>query len=338
MDAHISKLLGPSFLESLREAFQNNPRQRDVLTHDEFAQLFQKTIDEESIHSLIQQVDINRKKYITWDDFTSFLISFYSHDISTTYIHRLIPVTSSSHSLSSPIQSMRYLPSTILSAHLIVLTSLSKVYLYHATNLTLLKEISYVDKLTLHYQSIHQIHDTHQRAKVIKQKKSNHQQQHPRATILCMTILPTTLHICIGTSDAIVTVYEMQNSVQVCANYSKLKFPPTFMHAYLYEDTILANNEDKVESSQRIVVGDASGTITLLNFDTSGVSSIVKVVRSLDMVHKRRYHSDRVTGGAYIPEFLSLVSTSIDGSLIILDPRLYSEQRKFDGNMIVDFI
>ena len=330
MDAQISKLVGPSFLKSLREAFHDNPRQRDVLTHEEFAQLFRQTIDENNIQSLIHQVDINRKKYITWDDFTTFLINCYSHDISSTYLHRLIPVAPSSHSLPCSIQNIKYLPSSILSAHLIAVTSMSTVFLYHASNLTLLREISYVDKLTLHNQSIHQIRDTHQKAKLIKQKPSL--QQHPRATILCLAILPVTLHICVGTSDAMITVYELQNSIQVCANYSKLKCPPSFMHAYVFEEPVRTKNQDKLESSQRIVVGDACGTITLLNFDSSGASSIVKVVKALDMIHRLRCHSDRVTGGAYVPAFLSLVSTSIDGTLVILDPRLLTQQRKFDGN------
>ena len=286
---------------------------------------------EASILSLVHEVDINRRRYISWDDFTTFLIHFYSRDISSIYINRIVPLCFTPSPIPSSVQHIHYLPSTILSAHLIVVSSQSKLYFYHASTLVLLKEVSYTDKMTLHYQRIQQIHDVHQKAKLIKQKPPN--RKHQQAVILCMAVLPVTYHICIGTSDHMITVYEVQKSIQVCANFSKLKHPPTFIHSYLFEETQLIGNQEKCESFRRIVVGDALGSITILNFDTSGVSSIVKTVHPMECIHRARFHSERVTGGAYIPAFLTLVSSSIDGTLVFMDPRSYVEQRRFNGKI-----
>lgn len=330
----ISVLLDQNLLDSIRTSFSANVREKDVLSHREFSDLFIQLniFNSITLHFLITKIDLNRKGFMLWDDFTTFLISHFYNDVSSIYLNRLVLFVSSAKSkliygniCYSPPISAGNIP------HYIIACSGCTLSFFNPDTLICEKSLYYKDKLSVHRSQMESL-PTSDKAMILKHScKMFDTLEETVITSIC--IIPISCHICIATSDARLSVYESYFNNDLVAIYSDMNIAATKVYAYVHIETNIINDIEQNEQFRRVIYGDSTGMVKILDFDLTFSHTIFKEIKNMKCLATLHHHTDSITCFAYIESFFAIIISSNDGTISFINPSTYKILRTFNAHI-----
>lgn len=319
------------------------------ITVIEFKQLLMEanhSLSENEINHIIDRIDVSESNYITFKSFINFIIGCENSRAFTAnyYMWKLNKVHDQDPLIDVhqvPIEYFCYCAKprlTLISAGMddtIHINDLSKTY--DGSGRT--KRIRHLPISTIYTKKMLESMNKVQKSQFFrlfgnKKVGSSGSSSENKFSIICMNALSLSPHICVGSSDSTLTLYEV-NIREACGRIIDLDHLPTAISSY--SQTVVLPRSDNINETmechaQRIAFGDSDGNISIIklshefsiSLETSSKrkyqSLFESAVRNCDSYYIiKKIHKDWVTNIINIPELKSLVSCSTDLQICIMD-------------------
>lgn len=345
-------LFDPKFLEFLRRQFKENHRSGEMeLPATEFVELLSQHIPYESCMLMYQKIDVNDDGVINFSEFVNYLIisenNEYGDEKEKSKISQVTP-----HLMQQYCQDQDMGSNSIHKTMIDFLCFTSKpfymcisasrdgqIYLWNAnaSNLSKVASINHQDKNSVYKEQLLAHLPVTEKAHVIARGSRNINKD---IWITCLCTMPDcSPHLCVGSVDNSLTVYEL-GTQDVCGRITELKDFPTAVTSFSLLQRTMGGT--KYVSVQYIAFGDNKGRVCMLclGADFGHISDggskkrdqgiFQAAIESKDGLQMCKAHDDWVTHMLYVPDINALVTSSSDGTIRLLTVKPLEVQRIFD--------
>jgi WD40 repeat protein len=214
----LSDLFDKEVLAELEYEFANSSTVQNSLSTQEFRALLSKYIPLNLVDDMYRSIDVNDMGYITYSDFTNYLITSEEGSAfsSSAYAMRLVQSTEqgehSNWSHRDMIDCLVYVKKPC--AMIITGGRDGQLSLWNAETLELITHILHRDKNSVYTEELYQYMDKILKAKCSKMNTGNSKRKNSKVAITCLCPMLNTGLLCVGSADGGVTIYDIGTQVR----------------------------------------------------------------------------------------------------------------------------
>jgi WD40 repeat protein len=359
----ITDLFDKSVIMYFRNEFRNSKVGGDHLAAAEFKNLLQRYLPEEQCQHIYEKVDVNDDGYVSFMEFIDFLISseagtILAHALHATKLKKCL------EQVDDPRSVHRDMIDHICYSHNpmpVIITGGrdGNVRLWDPSELALIRSIKHEDKNTVYLGQLMQGMSSTQRAQCLKSSKPKDVGEQMAITAMC--VLQKSGHLCVGSADASVTLYDLGTQDPI-GRITCLKEVPsaliTFNHQSMIYDKMTVEELDHHPSWKRkldhiIAIGGSEGGLYIFRISPDfGTYSDAGAKKKNEVLVKEgleaptyvgKVHSDWISRMIHIPEADVIATASMDGMIHMFDmnhnavSKVYAGHSKSSGVKAVSY-
>jgi WD40 repeat protein len=337
-----AELLNIKVLKNIRREFVQKGGKHESLTADDFIDVLSEYINRSDVEAIYKKIDVNDDGMVDWEEFTGFLISAEGGGTADTGSRNVVQQfvlqreqefqTHGAQQHSDLIEHIAYgkYPFPVL----VTAGRDGKVLLWNPKSLAYMQSIDYRDKSTVFLDGVTKSMPRADIARMQSRGTNFIVKKNP-SYFTAVDILPITGHICVSSADCCVNIYDSP-SLELTGSLTSAADLPTTLKAFAVLDKIRCIN------TQYLAIGNSKGKIIVItlneNFIVASDGPLPKINNqeiwetAVKNKYKWKIHKDWVTQIMYISEINRLVSSSLDGTIVLSTIDTQPSGRVFSGH------
>jgi hypothetical protein len=219
----ISNLLDMKILNKLKEVFENSPTP-NFLSRDRFIDALQPYADTNEIEYIFKKIDVNNNSRINWQDFTTFLILTVkdTEAITTSNTQVLLLHHIQEYDRKTTHRDMIQCICYCQKPFPIIITADAQGYInkWNAIDLTFInriihkdKNVEFIDNMKVNLTTTEKAYiknNTHSKYQTNSNVIiNNNNSTSKNILITCMAVMSNSIHLCVGSVDNSITIYDL---------------------------------------------------------------------------------------------------------------------------------